>query len=578
MLSPYNVNAETKITADASAYGLGAVITQKQSNSEWRPVAYASRSMTETEKHYSQIEKEALALVWACEKFSDYILGKAIMMETDHKPLVPLLSKTTLSNLPPRILRFRLRLARFQYEVKHVPGKLLYTADTLSRAPVKGDVETVGCQELCLIHSLDVLLPASQNALDKYRQAQQEDPICCKLMEFTQDGWPSKHQIKGYLKRYWQERNQFTMVEDLLLYGVRIVVPQNLRRTTLQKIHNGHQGFQKCYQRISTSVWWPGISKDLERFIKECLMCLKTMPVPTEPLLQSPLPKYPWQKVASDLFELKGISYLLVVDYYSQYIEVQKLTSTTSSAIITALKAVFSRHGIPSVLVSDNGPQYVSEEMKSFATAYGFSHITSSPHYPKSNGLAERSVRTVKSILSKSTDSYIGLLSYRATPLPWCGMSPAQLLMGRRLRTDVPQVEESFIPDWSHLQDFENKDKQFKRKQKKDYDRRHRVRDLSPIPDNTPVWVNTRGTQIPGTVARSDNASRSYWLQTPSGEVRRNRRDVIVQPELTESQEPSVASQERPTSSSRTEEAPNMIATRSRTGTVIRPPERLTYH
>ena len=121
--------------ADASNFDLGAVLLQQQ-QSVWQPVAYASRTMSETEQRYSQIEKEALALVWACKKFSGYILGKRVHLETDHKPLVPLLSKTHLDRLPPRVLRFRLRLMRFDYSVSHVPGKLLCTADTLSRAPV----------------------------------------------------------------------------------------------------------------------------------------------------------------------------------------------------------------------------------------------------------------------------------------------------------------------------------------------------------------------------------------------------------------------------------------------------------
>ena len=134
VLAPYNILAPTKVSAHASSYGLGAVMMQK-SNSVWRPIAYASRSMTETERRYAHIEKEALAVTWGCEKFATYILGKEFLIETDHKPLVPLLGTKHLDSLPPRILRFRLRLARFDYSITHVPGKLLYIADTLSRAP-----------------------------------------------------------------------------------------------------------------------------------------------------------------------------------------------------------------------------------------------------------------------------------------------------------------------------------------------------------------------------------------------------------------------------------------------------------
>lgn len=134
ILTLYDPTAKTKVSADASSFGLGAVLLQEQDGS-WKPVAYVSRAMSKTEQRYAQIEKEALAVTWACEKFVDYVLGCSITIETDHKPLVPLLNTKCLNMLPPCVLHFRLRLSRFEYTVFHVPGKLLYTADTLSRAP-----------------------------------------------------------------------------------------------------------------------------------------------------------------------------------------------------------------------------------------------------------------------------------------------------------------------------------------------------------------------------------------------------------------------------------------------------------
>ena len=130
VLAPYNPEAPTTVTADASYYGLGAVLCQKV-DSAWKPVVFASRSLTETERRYAQVEKEALAVTWACEKLSNYLLGKKFLIETDHKPLVALLGSKQLDTLPPRVLRFRWRLARFSYDVVHVPGKLLYTADPM---------------------------------------------------------------------------------------------------------------------------------------------------------------------------------------------------------------------------------------------------------------------------------------------------------------------------------------------------------------------------------------------------------------------------------------------------------------
>ena len=151
--------------------------------------------------------------------------------------------------------------------------------------------------------------------------------------------------------------------------------------------------------------------------------------------------------------------WLLII---SRYMEVHTFTTTTSVSIIHALKAILARHGIPSVLVSDNGPQYSSTEMQEFAEWYNFQHITSSPHYPQSNSMAERAVKTAKSLLEKSVDPHMALLSYRATPLPWCGLSPAEPLMGRRLQTDIPQPKRVFIPDWPYLASFREKDEKQK--------------------------------------------------------------------------------------------------------------------
>ena len=135
----------------------------------------------------------------------------------------------------------------------------------------------------------------------------------------------------------------------------------------------------------------------------------------------SELAAYPWQRVSSDLFKLKGNKYLLGVDSFSRYPEVIQLTSTTTSTkVISVLKSVFARHGIPEEFVSDNGPQYSSQEMKEFALRYGFRHTTSSPHYPKGHGQAERAVKTVKSLLLDAEDPFLALLNYHATLFPWC--------------------------------------------------------------------------------------------------------------------------------------------------------------
>ena len=135
ILAFYSPDRETVVAADASYFGVGGVLSQKQLDGSWKPIAFASRALTTTEQRYAQIEKEALAVTWSCERFSDYLLGKMFHINTDHKPLVPLLSTKILDELPIRVQRFKMRLMRYSFTISHVAGKSLTTADALSRAP-----------------------------------------------------------------------------------------------------------------------------------------------------------------------------------------------------------------------------------------------------------------------------------------------------------------------------------------------------------------------------------------------------------------------------------------------------------
>ena len=275
-------------------------------------------------------------------------------------------------------------------------------ADTLSRAPINTLTQEPTSDTELFMQSVISTLPATKDYLDTYRKAQQNDHICSQLMQFCESGWPNRNTLKGNLSKYWQVRANLTVNDNLLLFGSRIVVPDAMRAETLRKIHQGHQGFQKCRSRVSTAVWWPGISRALEDFIKACPECQQTVPAHREPLLSTSLPSHPWEKLAMDLFDLKGKSYILLVDYYSRFVEVQQLQATTTSSVISFLKPIFARYGIPTTLISDNGPQFTSAEMRQFAETYGFCHITSSPYYPQANGQAERTVRTIKNLLQNA--------------------------------------------------------------------------------------------------------------------------------------------------------------------------------
>ena len=230
-------------------------------------------------------------------------------------------------------------------------------------------------------------------------------------------------------------------------------------------------------------------------------------------------------------------------------------------------------------------------EFRQFTANYGFKHVTSSPYYPQSNGCAERTVKTVKSLLEHSNDPYFALLTYRATPLPWCGYSPAELLMGRKLQANLPMITENIRPDWGSLRKFREMDVDFKQKQKEDYDKRHRVRPLSSIPDDTEVWItsreNAREEPVTGRVSGTGNTPRSYNVNTEGGQVCRNRIHLNICPSTPTTKHSEFSSEKNddesdywpskipPVMSLPSQRSP--VMTRSRSGTAIHPPERLQY-
>ncbi|KAI4879857.1 hypothetical protein NFI96_004001 [Prochilodus magdalenae] len=188
-LALYNSKAEAVVSADASSFGLGAVLLQKQGEGYLKPVAYSSRALTETEKRYAQIEKEALAITWACEWFSDYLVGIRFHVETDHKPLVPLLGSKSLDELPPRIQRLRMRLLAFCYSISHVAGKELATADVLSRAPLRESEQPKQEEKIKLyVNMVMSTLPATEKRLQEIRKCQKGDEILSQVKSLQHGG------------------------------------------------------------------------------------------------------------------------------------------------------------------------------------------------------------------------------------------------------------------------------------------------------------------------------------------------------------------------------------------------------
>ncbi|KAI8511855.1 hypothetical protein Bbelb_109550 [Branchiostoma belcheri] len=523
-LSYYDPHKEATLQVDASKYGLGAVLMQ-----EGRPVAYASKSLNTTEVNYAQIEKELYAIVFGCERFHQYVYGRSVTVESDHKPLEAITRKPLSS--APAMQRMLLRLQKYDLVVQHRPGKDIPVADALSRLYLEETddrSETFEAQ----VHMVKSNLPVSSRRMEEVRRETREDSQLVTLKGTIKEGWPdTKDKCDPQIAEYWNHRDELTVHDDVIFKGQKILVPRSMRKEMLDILHEGHLGQEKTKARARDILFWPGLNAQIDERIQRCAVCQEHRSSNVkEPMTPHPVPQRPWQKVATDLFHWDGKDFILIVDYYSKYIEFHKLERTRSTDVIIKLKKTFATHGIPEEVISDNGPQYASEEFARFAQTWSFTHTTSSPHYPQSNGLAERAVQTMKRLLQKARadnkDPFLALLEYRNTPVDNTLPSPAQLLMSRRLRTRLPTTNEQLTPKSVNHDNVRRQLEQKQQRQKTQYDKSSRP--LPPISTGEEVRIQQQNkTWTPATVIQQTEQPRSWLVETPDGvQYRRNRKHL----------------------------------------------------
>ena len=294
----------------------------------------------------------------------------------------------------------------------------------------------------------------------------------------------------------------------------------------LAVIHGTHLGIVKCQQRAREALYWHGMSAQIEEKVKDCTICHDYAPAQQkEPLIPSPISDLPWAMAASDIFTFESEQFLVLVDYYSKYIEVTRLKDLTSQETIQALEEHFGRHGIPARLITDCGVQYTSKEFTDFAKSYNFEHVLVSPNHPLANGEAEAAVKTVKSLWRKNENKNKALLDYRATPIPGIALSPSQLCVGRTLRTTLPMATGLLKPETYNAQEIKRSFQKAKNKQKYHYER-HGTRELPPLKPGDHVRVKPEhGSKEwkAATVVQSHASPRSYVVDTGSRRIRRNR-------------------------------------------------------
>ena len=404
VLTHYDPRLPVRLASDASPYGIGAVLSHVYPTGEERPIAFASRTLTQAEKGYSQIDKEALAIIWAVKRFNIYLYGRQFELVTDHQPLISIFNpeKGIPTMTAARLQRYTLFLAGHDYTIMYKQTKEHANTDSMSRLPLPcTEPPTAAVQDVDIFHASQVhALPVTAQ---KVKKETRNDPLLAKVYNYTLRGWP-QHCTDDQLKPFATRKDELTLHDGCILWGSRVIIPKSLQATLLRELHEGHLGMVRMKALARSYFWWPRLDTDIETTARSCNVCQQSQKNPaTAPLHPWEWPAQPWQRLHVDFAgPIDNFMYLIVVDAHSKWPEVIPMRSTTATRTISKLRQIFAQHGIPEQIVSDNGPQFASEEFADFAKANGIRHIRSAPYHPATNGLAERFVQTFKNALKAS--------------------------------------------------------------------------------------------------------------------------------------------------------------------------------
>ena len=354
-------------------------------------IAYASRTLNEHEKRYGQIDKEALAIMFGLKRFHLYLYGRHFTILTHHKPLERIFGPKTAipSQAAMRLQRWAIILEAFNYSIKFVPSKLNAVADALSRLPLpstaRGESAVFKVEE-----RLVDCLPITHKEIS---HATRVDPVLSRVLELIRSGWP-QHIEYLRLKTFFNRRYELSIEQDCLLWGLRVVIPTRFRKDMLEELHVGHPGIVRMKELTRSYLWWPSVDLEIEQTVRNCRSCQQVRKPPAAaPLAPWMWPSNPWHRNHIDFAEDEKRHYFIRVDAHSWWPEIFYMPrGTTAASTITILRKLFAKYGMPVYCVSDNGPQFRSEEFTRFLKIKGVKHVRVAPYHAASNGLAERMV------------------------------------------------------------------------------------------------------------------------------------------------------------------------------------------
>jgi hypothetical protein len=455
-LAHFDPNAKLILTVDASPSGLGAILSQINEVGIEQPISFMSRSLSFAEKKYSQIHKEATAIVFGVKKFNHYLYGRdePFILRTDHKPLLCIFrpDKGVPEVSANRLQRYALFLSAYNYRIEYV-SSAHNTADFLSRSVNEtSDTDAAaterdeGIDRAAYLHFIvDGDVPIS---IDDVCGATRADNILTQVSGYVMNGWPNKIRDSN-LQPYYKCRLELSIERGCLVRGAKLIIPRALKNKILEELHRGHLGMNKMKADARLRFWWPGMAADIERRAAGCAECVRVRPAPPRaPLAPWPFPPEAFYRVHLDILgPAHGKYFLVMADAYSKWVECFDVSASYSSrAVIAKLCETMSRFGVFRKICTDNGTSFVSKDFEHFCNINGIEHITTPTYNPSSNGQAEIYVKQIKLALNKIISSGTQLrdvnvkiqeylFMYRNSKHSSTNMSPAEVLFGHKIRS-----------------------------------------------------------------------------------------------------------------------------------------------
>ena len=543
VLAFYNPALDLKLDADASSVGLGAVLSQIDEQGREQPVEFISRTLSAAERNYSQIEKEGLAIVWAVKRLHRYLYARPFTLVTDHKPLESIYHphKSIPEMGISRLQRWALFLSSYQYKVKFRPTQKHSNADMCSRFPLsnKENREETDSLDIGTVHRVTSESESLSSVFSVHHLGDDKplldpetivlhtrrDPVLGKVLYYIKEGWNEKasadSKLAPELKPYFDRRTELSMDSGCVLWGSRVVIPGKLRSDILSLLHSTHMGMSSMKALARGYVWWPNLDSDIESVAHSCEACKINQRMPPASVPHPWVkPSGPWERVHLDFCgPFFNAMWLVVICAYSKWIEVIRMSSTKSGPVIHELRTLFSRFGIPRVIVSDNGPQLVSHEMSDFMARNGVKHILIPSYHPASNGQAESIVGKFKSgmkrMMLKNPDIMCNLanwlMGYRNTPHPATGIEPSMAMMGRRARNALSMLHP--------LNNSRRHNKLLAHEQK--VIEKETVKRQFSVGENVLFWNTHRQSWCRGTI-KELLGSKVFLIETDEGQTRKH--------------------------------------------------------